>query len=75
MKSVLIIGGSSDIGRKLATYLNNNGYNVLSSPNYEELYNKIVSAKIKDENKTNYYGDGRASEKIATILEKIWYYI
>jgi len=49
----------------------NNGYNVLSSPNYEELYNKIVSAKIKDENKTNYYGDGRASEKIATILEKI----
>ncbi|MBQ8219183.1 MAG: SDR family oxidoreductase [Bacilli bacterium] len=29
IKNVLIIGGSSDIGRKLATYLNNNGYNVL----------------------------------------------
>lgn len=44
------------------------GYNVLSKPNYSELYNKIVNAEIIDENKINYYGDGNASKKIVEVL-------
>lgn len=46
------------------------GYNVLSSPEYDELYNKIINAKIQDEDKINYYGDGFASRKITTIMEE-----
>ena len=46
----------------------NNGYNVLAKPDYNDLYNKIISAKINDSKKINYYGDGNASEKIVGIL-------
>lgn len=47
----------------------NKGYNCLSKPIYDELYNKILKAKINDNNKINYYGDGKASRKIKEILE------
>ena len=45
-----------------------NGYNILAKPNYEDLINKINDAKITDDNKINYYGDGNASK---LIVEKI----
>ena len=45
-----------------------NGYNVLSKPVYKELLDKINNAKITDNNKINYYGDGNASK---LIVEKI----
>lgn len=47
------------------------GYNVLSTPMYDDLYNKIINAKIVHNEKVNYYGDGNASEKICNILEKL----
>ena len=46
------------------------GYNILAKPTYDDLYNKIVNAQIKDKNKINYFGDGKASKKIVDILEK-----
>ena len=48
-----------------------NGYNVLSTPMYDDLYDKIINAKIVHNEKVNYYGDGNASEKICNILEKL----
>ena len=48
----------------------NNGYNILSKPEYNELYSKIIKAKIEDNKKVNYYGDGDASRKIKDILLK-----
>lgn len=45
-----------------------NGYNVLSKPEEQELYNKIMSARIQDDNKIHYYGDGEASKKINEII-------
>ena len=45
-----------------------NGYNVLSKPEEQELYNKIMSARIHDDNKIHYYGDGEASKKINEII-------
>ncbi len=47
------------------------GYNILAKPEYNDLYNKIVNANIKDDNKINYYGNGTASKKIVDIIEKI----
>ena len=47
----------------------NKGYNVLAKPVYDDLYNKIINAKIDDKNKINYYGDGSASEKISKIID------
>ena len=47
------------------------GYNVLSTPMYDDLYDKIINAKIVHNEKVNYYGDGNASEKICNILEKL----
>lgn len=48
-----------------------NGYNVLSRPESDELYNKIVNAKINnEEEKINYYGDGEASKEIVNIINK-----
>lgn len=44
------------------------GYNVLSKIRDEELYNKIINAKISDSNKINYYGDGKTSEKFRNVL-------
>ena len=44
------------------------GYNVLSKPIYNELLKKINEAKIVDDNKINYYGDGNASQKIVNIM-------
>lgn len=42
-----------------------NGYNVLaSSTDADKLYNTIMNAKIEDNNKINYYGDGKAAERI-----------
>ena len=46
----------------------NNGYNTLAKPEYNDLYKKIINAKINDKNKINYYGDGNASKKITDIL-------
>lgn len=46
----------------------NNGYNVLSKPEYNDLYSKINNAHIFGKEKINYYGDGDASLKIANIL-------
>ncbi len=48
----------------------NNGYNTLAKPEYNDLYKKIINAKINDKNKINYYGDGNASKKITDILSK-----
>lgn len=48
----------------------NKGYNVLAKPEYNDLIDKITNAKIGDDNKINYYGDGTASIKIADILEE-----
>jgi UDP-GlcNAc3NAcA epimerase len=48
-----------------------NGYNVLSKPNYQELYNKIITANIKNNNKINYYGDGNSASKIVDLLKNI----
>lgn len=48
----------------------NRGYNVLAKPEYNDLLNKINNAKIIDDNKINYYGDGTASSKIADILKE-----
>ncbi len=49
-----------------------NGYNVLSTPTYDDLYNKIIGANILKHNmKIDYYGNGKASENICAILEKI----
>ena len=48
----------------------NNGYNTLAKPEYNDLYKKIINAKINDKNKINYYGDGNASKKMTDILSK-----
>ena len=49
-----------------------NGYNTLASTDdEEELYNKILNARIKDAQKINYYGDGKASEKIVKKIEEL----
>ena len=48
----------------------NNGYNILAKPEYNDLYKKIINAKINDKNKINYYGDGNASKKMTDILSK-----
>lgn len=48
----------------------NNGYNILSKPEYDDLLNKINNAKIVDSNKINYYGTGDASVKIANIIDE-----
>lgn len=45
------------------------GYNTLSKIEENELYSKIVNAKIIDENKIHYYGDGNASNEILEILK------
>lgn len=47
------------------------GYNILSKPEYNELKDKILNAKIIDDNKVNYYGTGDAGEKIVNVLEGI----
>lgn len=45
------------------------GYNTLAKPEYEELYNKIINAKIeKLDKKINYYGDGDASKRICELI-------
>lgn len=49
----------------------NNGYNILSKPEVNELYEKIINAKIIDNNKMHYYGDGNASKKISDIIIKL----
>ncbi len=49
----------------------NKGYNVLSKPQYNELYSKIQNSKIVDDNKINYYGDGKAAVRIRETLLKI----
>lgn len=48
----------------------NRGYNTLSNADENELYNKIINAKIVDDNKVNYYGDGHSANKIVEILSK-----
>lgn len=48
-----------------------NGYNILSKPEINELYEKIINAKIIDNNKMYYYGDGNASKKISDIIIKL----
>lgn len=47
------------------------GYNTLAKPEKEELYKKIKSAKIEDNNKVDYYGDGKASNKICNLILEI----
>ena len=47
-----------------------NGYNILSKPEVNELYEKITNAKIVDENKIHYYGDGHAANEINEIILK-----
>lgn len=48
----------------------NNGYNVLAKPQYDDLYKKIIHAKIEVSDKKYYYGKGDASLKIAEIINK-----
>lgn len=48
----------------------NNGYNILSKPEKNELYKKIVNAKIVDSNKIDYYGNGHAANEINNIILK-----
>ena len=48
----------------------NNGYNILSKPEVNELYEKIMNAKIVDSNKVHYYGNGHASNEINDIILK-----
>lgn len=45
-----------------------NGYNILSKPEINELYEKIINAKIVDSNKIHYYGDGHAANEINKII-------
>ncbi len=45
-----------------------NGYNILSKPDVDELYEKIMNARIVDSNKAHYYGDGHASNEINEII-------
>ncbi len=45
-----------------------NGYNILSKPEEQELYDKIMASKIQNGNKIHYYGDGEASKKINEII-------
>lgn len=47
-----------------------NGYNILSKPEVNELYEKIINAKIVDSNKVHYYGDGHAANEINNIIKK-----
>lgn len=47
-----------------------NGYNILSKPEVNELYEKIMNAKIIDSNKIHYYGDGHAADEINRIIVK-----
>lgn len=49
----------------------NKGYNVLAKPEKEELYHKIIEAKIVEDNKVNYYGNGNASEEICNLILKL----
>jgi len=44
------------------------GYNILAKPEENELYTKIVNAKIEDSNKVDYYGNGKASEEICNLI-------
>ena len=44
---------------------------VFDSTMYDDLYGKIINAKIVHNEKVNYYGDGNASEKICNILKKL----
>ena len=39
-----------------------------NKPEEQELYNKINAAKIQDNNKIHYYGDGDASKKTNEII-------
>ena len=45
-----------------------NGFNVLSSPNYEELKTKIELAKINKKNINSYFGNGKTADKIVELL-------
>lgn len=48
----------------------NNGYNVLSKPEKDELYNKIINSNVnKNTEKIHYYGDGKAAQKINDIIK------
>lgn len=49
----------------------NKGYNILARPEEEELYQKIIDAKIIDNNKEYYYGEGKAAEKICDLILKV----
>ena len=75
-KLIIIESGSDASGKatqtkKLYERLLKDGYNVLSSPDINELYNKIVDSKIdKSKEKINYYGDGNAAQLIVEIIEK-----
>ena len=47
MKNVLIIGGSTDVGLSLATYLNNHGYNTIITYNdHKPINNDIEMLKL-----------------------------
>lgn len=49
-----------------------NGYNVLSSSDENELYNKIIKAKIDTtKKKEQFLGDGHAAEKIVEVIKKM----
>lgn len=47
------------------------GYNVLAHPNEQDLLSKIENARIVDNKKVLYYGNGYASDKIKNILLKL----
>lgn len=49
----------------------NKGYNVLAKPEEEDLYIKIMNAKIVEDSKENYYGDGKASNEICNLILKL----
>lgn len=49
----------------------NNGFNILSSPDSDEIIQKINSAKISITNKTNYFGEGNTASEILKEMEKL----
>lgn len=50
----------------------NDGYNILSKPEQEDLYKKITNSQIdKSKEKVHYYGNGHASQEIADIIKNI----
>lgn len=49
----------------------NGNFNILARPEKEDILKKVFETSIKQDERTAYYGDGHASEKICTLLKKV----